>query len=81
AINPIFGSDRVARFFLGIQRKPGPPVRFALATVNGRPGVLRYVGDRLQGVIAFTMQDGQISDVFMVVNPDKLEGVQKGSWS
>ncbi|HWI66339.1 MAG TPA: RNA polymerase sigma-70 factor, partial [Symbiobacteriaceae bacterium] len=39
AINPIFGSDRVARFFLGIQRKPGPPVRFALATVNGRPGV------------------------------------------
>jgi RNA polymerase sigma-70 factor, ECF subfamily len=71
AINPIYGSDRVARFMLGIQRKPGP-IRLALAEVNGLPGLLRYVGERLQSVISFEVEDDQIRRIFMVSNPDKL---------
>jgi RNA polymerase sigma-70 factor, ECF subfamily len=71
AINPIYGADRVARFMLGIQRRPGP-IRLAFALVNGQPGILRYVKERLHSAISFEVEDGQIRRIFMVANPDKL---------
>ncbi|MGE5530819.1 MAG: RNA polymerase sigma-70 factor, partial [Bacteroidota bacterium] len=71
AINPIYGADRVARFMLGIQRKYRLSW-LAFALVNGQPGILRYVGERLHSAISFAVEDGQIRRIFMVANPDKL---------
>jgi len=74
ALNPIFGADRVARFFAGIVKKgvvAGLSVKFAL--VNGEPGALLYDGEKLTRVITLQLDDSdRIAGIFLVANPDKL---------
>ncbi|WOF22079.1 sigma-70 family RNA polymerase sigma factor [Microbacterium betulae] len=77
ALNPIFGADRIARFFLGILDKAwadsesGTP-GVAAVDVNGQPALslsLHGVHDVL--VLEFS-PDGGISELRRVANPEKL---------
>jgi RNA polymerase sigma-70 factor (ECF subfamily) len=74
ALNPIYGADRVARFFAGLVKKgvvSGITARFA--EVNGEPGALRYKDGRLNTVVSLEVdQTGRIAAVFLVLNPEKL---------
>lgn len=74
ALNPIYGADRVARFFAGIVKKgaaEGVSVKFAL--VNGEPGALLYRQKQLANVITLQLgDDDRIVGIFLVANPDKL---------
>jgi RNA polymerase sigma-70 factor (ECF subfamily) len=74
AINPIFGADRVARFFAGLVKKgavTGLEVRFA--DVNGEPGALVYYGDQLAYIGTLQLDEAdRIAGIFLVANPDKL---------
>lgn len=80
ARNPIYGRVRVARFFIGVAGKwPRPWVR--IATVNGHPGVLVRPADGLLRVATFAIEDGRISGIFLVTNPEKLRRVQGSSGS
>ena len=75
ARNPILGARNVARFFLGLATKAaalGLTPEFRLARVNGRTGVLVYVGGALHSVITLYAEEGRIRRLFTVVNPDKL---------
>jgi RNA polymerase sigma-70 factor (ECF subfamily) len=75
AINPIHGADDVARFMVGVTRKYGPALRVSIMPVNGRPSIVRYIDDCLQGVVSLDIADGRIQQVFMMLNPDKLHTV------
>lgn len=76
ARNPIHGSDRVARFLLGITREVPAGSAFRWLPVNGRPGLVGYLADgRPQGVVTFEVADGSIQEIRLVVNPEKLENV------
>ncbi len=76
ARNPIHGSDRVARFLLGIMREAPPGLVLRRLPVNGRPGLVGYFADgRPQGVVTLGVADGSIRAVRIVVNPEKLENV------
>lgn len=75
ALNPIQGADHIARFMLGVTLKYGADLRMRIMNVNGSPSVVRYLGDRIHGVLSLDIQDGQIRQIFMVVNPDKLQSV------
>ena len=49
--------------------------RTELRTVNGRPGIVGYVGDTVIAVVDLTVETGLITHIDIVVNPDKLRHV------
>lgn len=72
ARNPILGADRVARFMIGVLRKPGRELVLLDAAVNGQPGLALRVDGRLHGLMGLDIRDGRIAAVYHIVNPDKL---------
>jgi RNA polymerase sigma-70 factor (ECF subfamily) len=75
-INPIYGSDKVSRFFHGIAKKgatAGLIPKFV--NVNGAPGALLMQGETRSAVVSIELNDtGLVERIFFVVNPDKLPG-------
>jgi RNA polymerase sigma-70 factor (ECF subfamily) len=73
ALNVIHGADRIARFFVGIRDKQDPAIQLVFRPVNGRPGIVGYVGARADFALALEPKDdGRIGAVYIVRNPDKL---------
>ena len=73
ALNVIHGADRIARFFAGIRDKQDPAIQLVFRPVNGRPGIVGYVGARADFALALEPKDdGRIGAVYIVRNPDKL---------
>jgi RNA polymerase sigma-70 factor, ECF subfamily len=72
ARRPITGSEKVARFLVGILSKADARMAIQVAEVNGGPGFLVSYGDRIETVGSLDMSEGQIKGVRLVVNPDKL---------
>ncbi|MFA9432181.1 RNA polymerase sigma factor SigJ [Egicoccus sp. AB-alg2] len=71
---PLVSAPAVAALVLGIMRlRPG--TRFRVATVNGAPGLLTYENGRLTGVVAFAVAAGRITELQLLMNPDKLQHV------
>ena len=75
ALNPIYGADKIARFFAGIARALSATLTLRAAVVNGQPGMITYVEGRPQSVITAELEDGKIGAIRIVVNPDKLRAV------
>lgn len=76
ARNPIYGSDKVARFLLGVIPEAPEGVEIRLARVNGQPGLISYYADgRPQGAATFDISGGRISAIRLVVNPEKLRSI------
>jgi len=69
------GREDVEAFFLGIWRKNVPSresVRITDQWFNGQPGVLLYQDSQLVVALSFTVEDGMISQIFALRNPEKL---------
>jgi RNA polymerase sigma-70 factor (ECF subfamily) len=75
ARHPIYGPDRVARFFLGLASKAPPAFAIRQSRINGQPGLIGYVDGRPLNVLAFDVADGRIQTIRVVVNPEKLRAV------
>jgi RNA polymerase sigma-70 factor (TIGR02957 family) len=72
ARRPIIGADRLARTLIGGREKAGGRV-VALATwVNGQPGIRIELDGILAAVVGVTVEDGRVSRVHSIANPDKL---------
>jgi len=74
--NPIYGPDHVARFFLGARKKfmPKDVVR-RFTEINGQPGIAVYHQDHVFSVLTIDVLEGQIRGIYIVRNPDKLQGL------
>jgi RNA polymerase sigma-70 factor, ECF subfamily len=74
AVNPIFGADRVSRFFAGLAKKGvAADLQAKFADVNGEPGVLLYFGEQLAYIGTLQLDENdRIAGIFLVANPDKL---------
>ncbi|GII59322.1 RNA polymerase sigma24 factor [Planotetraspora thailandica] len=71
ARRPIQGAEKAARYFLGLLRKDcGQEV--TEAEINGRPGLVARLDGRVVAVIATEVHGGRLTDIWMVLNPDKL---------
>ena len=75
-INPLYGIDRVSRFFAGINAKLAhrdkPTTLFRPVMINGLPGYLSLErGETLQAT-ALDIRDGRVHAIYIVRNPDKL---------
>ena len=77
ALNPIHGDANVARFFAGIARKPEGklPMQYWEAIVDGLPGLVVVQNGEVMHTVALEIDDGRITAIYVVRNPDKLRHV------
>jgi RNA polymerase sigma-70 factor (ECF subfamily) len=75
ALNPIYGSDRIARFFAGVLRKANHqvPQAVTLRRVNQQAGCLLQYENGDLVVAAIETRDGLVTRIYVVSNPDKLQ--------
>lgn len=68
------GASRICRFFAGLASKQAdtPPHWMMPVTINGGPGVLSLEADGLLQAATLRIEQGRISDIYIVRNPEKL---------
>jgi RNA polymerase sigma-70 factor, ECF subfamily len=72
----IRGAEKVGRAILHAMQKTVPKDLVGhVAEVNGRPAIIGYVDGKPFSVVSMTVSNGQIKDVFVITNPDKLARV------
>jgi RNA polymerase sigma-70 factor, ECF subfamily len=75
---PVTGAERVARVLLAGQTwYPGPAAR--LMAVNGGTGALITASGEVVAAVGVTVAGGRITEVDLVVNPEKLEGARRAA--
>lgn len=75
ALLPLHGSERVATFLLAILRKAPAPLTYRPARINGQPGFIAYLDNQPYGVMTLDIGNNLIRGIYIVVNPDKLQGL------
>jgi RNA polymerase sigma-70 factor (ECF subfamily) len=75
ALRPIHGAVKIARWlFAVIADNPGFEIR--MGTLNGEMAYIAYVGDAPDTVAFLKSDDGLISELYLIRNPDKLAHVR-----
>lgn len=72
ARRPVVGADHIARFLLGIAKKPIPDMRVETASLNGMPAILIYSGDVVDLAVLVESDNDHVTGLYLVRNPDKL---------
>jgi RNA polymerase sigma-70 factor (ECF subfamily) len=76
ALRPIVGADKVLRLgFGGLGRTEGA-VTADLTAVNGSPALVLRLDGRIDGVMAVRVEDGRVTGLYYVRNPEKLTRVE-----
>ncbi len=70
------GGERVTNLYWAHALRLGPRLQYRIATINGEPGLLRYVDGRLESANAVVTDGERIVAIYAVRNPDKLVNVQ-----
>jgi len=71
-LNPVYGADRITRFFLGLRNKYGNVYKVRPATVNSGPGLLTFRDGQLVSVASVSIDNERIMAIYSVNNPDKI---------
>ena len=78
ALNPIYGPDKVVRWLTAILEKAPPDFAVRQTRVNGKPGLVSYLGDGSpQGVVTLDVSEDSVEAIRLVVNPEKLGNVPR----
>ena len=72
----IHGADAVARFAVGVFRRYVDDIEFRDTVVNGEPGLAVLHGNVVLAVMSIATDGVRIVDVYSILNPDKLRGVE-----
>jgi RNA polymerase sigma-70 factor, ECF subfamily len=75
ALNPIYGADKVARFFLAIMKQAPSDYVPVFTAVNGQAGMVAYVNGRPVYVMVLDVFNGRIQNIYNILNPDKLKNL------
>jgi RNA polymerase sigma-70 factor (ECF subfamily) len=76
-LQPVVGSDQVARMVAGGWSWDGAERSLEPAPVNGYPGLLVRVNGEIDGVIALRVENGHVTGLYHVRNPAKLSHVEQ----
>jgi RNA polymerase sigma-70 factor (ECF subfamily) len=77
-LKPLYGADRITRFFLGLLRKNGNVFEeIRPGTVNSGPGMLTFRDGQLVAVASVSIQDDRITAIYSVSNPGKIHSDQQ----
>ncbi|WP_432047453.1 RNA polymerase sigma-70 factor [Streptomyces asiaticus] len=72
ALRPQRGADKVARFLAAVIAQPMDDPQAHAVDVNGRPGLLLTVAGRPDTVVCAEVEDGRITEIRIIRNPEKL---------
>jgi RNA polymerase sigma-70 factor, ECF subfamily len=80
ALRPIVGATKVARFLVAVTGRPYEGIEisdmtFEVAEINGGPGVIVSVAGRVLSAMTTLVAGGQITDIQLIANPDKLRAI------
>lgn len=67
--------DKVGRFLFAVAHQPVPDAEIRVLELNGAPALLVLSGGKPDTVMQVEIQDGRITCVYIVRNPDKLGAV------
>lgn len=70
------GGERVTNLYWAHALRLGPRLQYRIATINGEPGLLRYVDGVLESANAMVTDGERIVAIYAVRNPDKLANVR-----
>jgi RNA polymerase sigma-70 factor (ECF subfamily) len=74
ALRPIYGRDKVARYFLGATKKLPASLTFELKEVNGKIALVsKYKDGSVQSVLTIESDGQLIHNIRIILNPDKLK--------
>jgi RNA polymerase sigma-70 factor (ECF subfamily) len=76
ALRPIVSRDRVSRGYFGNLPKV-PMDRVWIEEVNGQPAIIAALQGRVVGVVLLEMRGSQVQRLYAVVNPDKLQALDR----
>lgn len=74
ALRPIHGVDKVLRFLAAVMPDDGT-ASASPTLVNGSPGLRLLLGDELDTIASMRVDDGRVTALYLVRNPDKLARV------
>jgi RNA polymerase sigma-70 factor (ECF subfamily) len=74
---PMIGADKVARFLSARFAVVGGQERVELAQVNGHPALLMRLNGEIDSVVAVRIDDGVVTGLYVVRNPEKLSRVER----
>lgn len=77
ALRPIVGRAAVPAFVAGLMSRY-PLEEARLTEANGEPAIWTVIGGQRQ-LVTFGIRDGRIHEIFGILNPDKLSGVDPAS--
>src|SRR5690606_6233918 len=70
------GAERVTNLYWAQALRYGPRLDYRIATINGEPGLLRYVDRKLESAQAVVTDGERIVAFYVVRNPDKLARIR-----
>jgi RNA polymerase sigma-70 factor, ECF subfamily len=73
----IEGPDRIVRLLLGVQHKLPGVMEHRIVSLNGQPAVLTFRDGALFHATEFDVDGGRIRAIYRVLNPDKLQRLQR----
>ncbi len=76
-LRPVVGADKVARLLQGGLRKATVEVTLRPALVNGGPALVLHLDGELDGVLAVRVDDGLVTGLYAVRNPEKLSHMDR----
>jgi hypothetical protein len=71
----LHGADRIANLFLANSMRLGDQLVYRMATINGEPGLLRYLNGKLESALSCATDGERIVGIYAMRNPDKLAGI------
>ena len=75
-LNPVHGRENSARLIVGANKKfRSQDAVVKIVQVNGQPGLVAYLDGRAETVISVDVADGQIRNLYILRNPEKLKRV------
>ncbi|CAA9437767.1 MAG: RNA polymerase ECF-type sigma factor [uncultured Ramlibacter sp.] len=70
------GGERVTNLYWAHALRLGPRLQYRIASINGEPGLLRFVDGQLESANAVVTDGERIVAIYAVRNPDKLVNVR-----
>jgi RNA polymerase sigma-70 factor (ECF subfamily) len=82
ARRPLAGRDQVLTFLIGLRRTAQTAglirdVSLRIEEVNSEPALIVRIGPRLESIFVLSIDDGAISGIRVVRNPDKLAHIDR----
>jgi RNA polymerase sigma-70 factor (TIGR02957 family) len=76
-LRPIVGAGRVARLFAASSDRVGAAMSLEPVQVNGGPALIVRLNGEIDGVVAMRVEDGLVTGLYLVRNPEKLSRVER----